>query len=637
VSVIIIQEEKPTEAVFDPMWAPPPAARMDLRDINYHVKIPSRFYADQPYMAPTADGGLLCVLTTGTGHEGSRGQHVLCMKTFDQGHTWQDITPIESPSEPESSWGVPFTAPSGRVFVFYIFNADDIRELPADNPPYPSGKTQRMDSHGYYVFRWSDDHGKTWSKERGSIPMREFEIDRNNSTGGAVRLFWNVGRAFSIGEKLFLPFHKVGGLGDGWFTSSEGGLMRSHDLLTIKDPTQATWATLPEGDVGIRSPQGGGSVAEEQNFVTLSDSSIFTVFRTIDGHPACAYSRDEGNSWAPSEYMQFADGRRMKHPRAANFVWKMKDGGYLYFFHNHGGRAIAEHPQRRTHCYEERNPIWFCRGWEVDTAEGKIIHWSQPEIAFYGDDPMVRISYPDFIEFEGKFLFSETEKSTARLHEVAPEIVAALSADQTVRRCGLKDLEPLVDWSGSGGAILPMPLLPAFIVRAGKSPYGSYSMRAGFCVDILLRIGSAPSALLENRALNGSGFGLEWTAKRTLRLRMCDGQTEAGWESDPVPEGLEQARFTINVDGGSHTICIYRDGLIDDGGEQRQFGWGRFSPYFRNTYAGEELHLSSGDTAIRSLKCFDRVLTSAEIGEMCLAEAPSERVSSLDNQVSLIG
>ena len=87
----------------------------------------------------------------------------MTMKTFDGGVTWQNRVPLESPQAPESSWGVPITMPSGRIFVFYVFNADDTRELPADNPPYPGSVTQRMDSHGHYVFRWSDDQGKTWS------------------------------------------------------------------------------------------------------------------------------------------------------------------------------------------------------------------------------------------------------------------------------------------------------------------------------------------------------------------------------------------------------------------------------------------------------------------------------------------
>ena len=45
--------------------------------------------------------------------------------------------------------------------------------------------------------------------------------------------------------------------------------------------------------------------------------------------------------------MTFADGRRVKHPRAANFVWNLRNGKYLYWFHNHGGTW-----------YEDRNPVW---------------------------------------------------------------------------------------------------------------------------------------------------------------------------------------------------------------------------------------------------------------------------------------
>lgn len=76
-----------------------------------------------------------------------------------------------------------------------IYNVGDLRELPADDPPYPGGVTNRMDSHGHYVFRWSDDHGKTWSRERGTIPVREFELDQVYLRGGG-RLTVTSGRLF---------------------------------------------------------------------------------------------------------------------------------------------------------------------------------------------------------------------------------------------------------------------------------------------------------------------------------------------------------------------------------------------------------------------------------------------------------
>lgn len=603
------------EHVFDPMWEAPPAAREDLRHIDFGYRIAAAHYADQPYLTQTADGGLLCVVTTGTGSEGSRGQHVLSMKSFDGGRTWQDVQPVESPQAPESSWGVPVTAPSGRVFVFYIFNADDVRDLPADNPPYRTGLTQRMDSHGYYVFRWSDDHGKTWSKERGVIPVREFAIDRANATGGKVRFFWNVGKAFIDEGALFLPIHKVGGFGEGWFTSSEGGLLRSNDLLTVADPLLARWVTLPEGEHGIRLRQVDSPVNEEHSFATLSDGSFFTVFRTVEGHPGCAYSRDKGQTWTAGDFMRYADGRPMKHPRAANFVWKMKDGGYLYVFHNHGGRFLREHPQRRVEGYMERNPMWFCRGWEADSAEGRIIQWSQPEIGLYSDDPMVRISYPDFIEQEGRMLFTETEKSTARVHYLAPEVVDALSGDEHRRTARLGVLKPLLEWTDGEGEFARMPELPAFIQRDAASPYGSMRTREGFSIHLEVRIGGdGASTLCRCEGEDGSRFELQWSPRRTLRLLLNDGQTEAGWESDPVPATESAVSFVVNVDGGCNIISIYRDALLDDGGELRRFGWGRISPFFRNRYEGKSLRIfKDGCCRLVRLKLFSRIVTSAEV------------------------
>ncbi len=54
------------------------------------------------------------------------------------------------------------------------------------------------------------------------------------------------------------------------------------------------------------------------------------------------------------------------------------------------------------------------------------IHWSQPEIVLYDDEPRTRISYPDFIEQEGKYFISETQKTIARIHEVDAALLEAM-------------------------------------------------------------------------------------------------------------------------------------------------------------------------------------------------------------------
>ncbi len=58
----------------------------------------------------------------------------------------------------------------------------------------------------------------------------------------------------------------------------------------------------------------------------------------------------------------------MKHPHAAQFHWRCQNGKYLHWYHNHGGAAIRNHPQRRSMAYENRNPVWLSGGVEVETA-----------------------------------------------------------------------------------------------------------------------------------------------------------------------------------------------------------------------------------------------------------------------------
>ena len=99
---------------------------------------------------------------------------------------------------------------------------------------------------------------------------------------------------------------------------------------------------------------------------------FYVVYRSTDGHPVYSYSRDQGRTWDQPQYQAYANGKLMKHPRAANFVWKCKNGKYLYWFHNHGGRS-----------YADRNPVWLSGGVEVDGPDSKLIKWSQPEILIY--------------------------------------------------------------------------------------------------------------------------------------------------------------------------------------------------------------------------------------------------------------
>ena len=188
----------------------------DRRNITYGMEIPTEHYSDQPYVVKTDDGAWLCTVTTGAGIEGASGQHVIAMRSTDMGKTWSKPVDIEPGNGPEASFSVLLKAPGGRVYCFYNHNTDNLREVKADSPPYTGGYCTRVDSLGHYVFKYSDDHGRSWSENRYPIPVREMAIDRENAYEGKIRFFWNVGRPFIHNSLAFMPLIKVGGFGSGF-------------------------------------------------------------------------------------------------------------------------------------------------------------------------------------------------------------------------------------------------------------------------------------------------------------------------------------------------------------------------------------------------------------------------------------
>ena len=75
----------------------------DARNLSGGREIPVENYCDQPYVLRTDDGAWLCTVTTGPGKEGNPGQHIVAMRSTDQGKTWTDRVDVEPSGGPESS------------------------------------------------------------------------------------------------------------------------------------------------------------------------------------------------------------------------------------------------------------------------------------------------------------------------------------------------------------------------------------------------------------------------------------------------------------------------------------------------------------------------------------------------------
>lgn len=544
----------------------PAAAPADSRDIKTGAIIPDEGYSDQPYVVITDDGNWLCLMTTGQGVEGEGGQHAVATISKDKGRTWSTLIDIEPAQGPEASWVMPLKVPGGRVYAFYTYNKDNVREVPGAS----GGTAKRVDTLGAYMFKYSDDHGRTWSKERYEIPMPTFAADRANNFGGRVLLFWGVGKPIVHRGAAYFGFAKVTRWGEpGVLVRSQGQFMRSDNILTERDPRRINWQVLPAGEEGLRAPK--GPIAEETNLVALSDGALYAVYRTIDGYPCHAYSRDGGKTWTAPDYATYAPGgRRIKEPRAATFVRRFSNGKYLLWYHNHGGDAAhtAEWTTMATGYYRNRNPAWIAGGVERD---GRI-HWSQPEVLLYDDDPSVRMSYPDFIEDGGRYFITETQKNIARVHEIDPALLAGLwnqfEAKELARRGMALDL---------GGS----DLAPNSRADVPKLPH--LNRGEGFSFDFWVRFAelSPGQVIFDSRDEKGKGVLLTTSDKFSLKLTIGDGKTVSSWESDSgTHEGTLKTNVwqhvAVTVDGGPKVITFVVDGVLNDGGSTRQFGWGRF-------------------------------------------------------------
>ncbi len=564
----------------------------DNRHITCGSIIPTESYSDQPYVVKTNDGAWLTVTTTGAGHEGQHGQHVITMRSMDKGKTWTDFVRVEDPTGPEASYAVLLKANSGRIYCFYNHNTDNHRGVKADNPPYTTGYCSRVDSLGHFVFKYSDDHGKTWSENRYDIPMRKFEIDRNNADGGEILYFWNVGKPFIYQGAAFVSVHKVGGFGAGFFTSSEGALLKSSNILTETDPEKILWETLPDGDIGLRAPKGGGPVAEEQSYVVLSDGSFFCVYRTTDGHPTCCYSRDGGHTWSAPEYMTYPDGRKFKQPRAANFVWKCENGKYLYWFNNHSGKS-----------YEDRNPAWICGGIEYDSPDGKKIMWSAPNILIYDDDTYIRMSYPDMIEEDGEYYITETQKTIARVHKID-------CIEKLWEQLEGKGANPGVAVIERGSGSYPMPVLSRFLTRDNNSKdYRTLDLRGGVTLELFHGALKSGDVLIDTLGDEKNGILLRVIENGCVEITISDGVTRNVWDTCPGEVNCNGGYLTVIIDGGPKLILFVADGKLCDGLSFRRFGFGRYNPNMYHCNGGDTIKISS---SVKNVRIYDRALSVNE-------------------------
>ncbi|MDD6882466.1 MAG: sialidase family protein [Eubacteriales bacterium] len=521
----------------------------DFRNVKQGRAIPSENgYCDQASLVAMRSGAWVCSITNGVGLEGAAGEYVSILRSTDQGKTWTQ--PVHLEDGPwESAYSALVVADNNRLFCLYNCN---VCHLSAEEAGF-----RRMDFGDAFCFRYSDDEGVHWS-ERYEIPIRDFAIDRSPEghlpDGRKYRFFWNVSRPFFHGDTLYCALAKVafaqwmskkGACGS--VERNEIVLLRARDLATNPN---ATWETLPEGEVGIRPPKGGGNVAEEPFFVRLSDGTLYCVGRTGDGYPVAALSHDGGMHFAPSFYPCHSDGRRIRHPRACAPIWKLGNGRYLHWFCN-----------IRQAGYGFRNPVWACPAWEVFEEGGCTLAFGEPELLFYHRSEKFNITYPDLLVTDGRYYVTESQKQRICLHEIPAAFIDAMFEAPALDRTAL--------WRGEGA------IAPVVLAEQDMDAPEDWRRIKTKGITLLLRVEPvAPGVvLLHARDGNQGGIELRVTAEGMLEAIVANKNASVLLEgSMNLADGCAH-EIALVLDRQALICWFVVDGHMDCGGERFDCGW----------------------------------------------------------------
>lgn len=567
----------------------------DFRNRQYGNDIHSNEYIDQPYVVILDNGEWLCVFTTSNKTEGKTGQHIACARSSDFGKSWSKPINIEEAGEESSSWAMPYKTVFGRIYVFYDFNGDKIHSLPGDNP----SSEFREDMLGWYCFRYSDDNGENWS-QRYRLPVRSTSIDTNNDWKGKVQMLWGIGKPIDTSKGMMFGFSKIGKY---ILDNSEGWFFRCKNINREKDPEKLKWEMLPKGDKGLRNDE-YGPIQSEHNLVEMSNGTLYSVFRTITGSPLCAYSKNHGKTWSTPMPPQYYTGRKVKNPRACPRIFRISDGKYLLWHHNNGGVDFGNHPK-----LYNRNPAWISAGIEKN---GEII-WSQPEILLYMPADERGMSYPDLIIDRNRYWITETEKRSAKCHEIPSEFIEHIFGQF------YSDVEP----KDSLIAKYDNEVLNG---REMTFEIPLFPMSSGFTLYFEIETTRFEPGIIymDSRDNSGKGIWIENGENLSVKFSFCDGKRTVSWTSDPYaikPYGKSQ--ISITVDYNAELIYFVTNGEFNDGGEARMFGWTRYDNTINDFNTGK---LKINDIYIRqrhpvkneisSLRIYGKPLSTTE--NVCL-------------------
>ncbi|NQU44653.1 exo-alpha-sialidase [bacterium] len=323
--------------------------------------------------------GNLCTIWTQSSFEGKPDQHIVFSTSEDGGRTWEPPRTIAEKSGEKgmASWAFPLVSKSGRIYVIYNrhIGVNDIF----------THTTGRMEAI------CSDDGGATWSAGQ-TIEMPRTRWDNPDPAIPANWIVWQRPDRLSDG-KYYVGFthwvspkvRKPAPLRVWWAEAAVVEFMRFENVDDDPEPGRIVISYHAHDGKALQMdlPEFPGvSCIQEPSIVKLPDRRLFCATRTATGHPCYTVSADAGDTWSEPRPLRQADHLRpFLHPVSPCPIYRIGEGEYAFFFHNHDGHFGGWGPFDTT---PHRRPIWIARG--LFRPEAKQPLWfSEPRMFFDND------------------------------------------------------------------------------------------------------------------------------------------------------------------------------------------------------------------------------------------------------------
>jgi hypothetical protein len=323
-------------------------------------------------------GDMLATWTTG-GYESAPNSRTVFSRSTDGGETWSEPEVMPGTADDlmlSGRWGFHIVSRAGRVYFF--FN----RCIGFWDQSYTTNGVMRC--------TYSDDDGRTWNPG-GDVPFRRREgHDHPDPKVPPAWIVWQPavrdakGRWIAGFTRWSSP-EKFPRPKTGYHPDSRSELMRFDNIDEGPDPQDLKITWLPDGDsISVPCPvepesSRGYSLGEEPAVVLLPDGRLLLVMRTRTGHIWYSVSEDDGASWRPTEILRRRDdGLSMLHPKSPCPLYRLADGRYLLFFHNHNGTGYGA---AGPHDMDARRPIFISVG-EFRADAHQPIWFSEPKLLF---------------------------------------------------------------------------------------------------------------------------------------------------------------------------------------------------------------------------------------------------------------